>query len=137
MNQMQALLEKARNDKALMAKLNELGAGGAAPGKIVALAAEYGFTLTPEDCQSATGQMGARKTGELKEEDLEAAAGGIFGQTENRYDPKICDNTIKVLYECVGFLGHFWCDHYKEGKTGSGRPYVKCNMGKYDYEPVV
>ena len=126
MNQMQALLEKARSDKELMAKLNELGAGGAEPdkmpGKVVALAAEYGVTITEEDyrlaveaaaghvcprsagqsaagCPSAESHGCARKAEELNEEDLEAVAGGA---TQNRYNPDVCGKYTKVEWECVG-----------------------------------
>jgi len=139
MNQMQALLEKARNDKELMAKLDALGASGAGPDKIVALAAEYGFSITEEDYRKAAGQADARKTGELKEEDLEAASGG--GQTnftQNRYDPNECVKFDKVQYRCVGFLAMCFCDHYKEtqdGQTGTLSPVERsCAMGCFSYK---
>ena len=79
MTQMQAFIEKAKNDKALMAKLDALGVAGAEPDKIIALAAEYGFTITAEDYRQAAKAAGEQKTGELNEEDLEAAAGGEQG----------------------------------------------------------
>ena len=100
MNQMKAFIEKAKNDKELMAKLNALGASGAGADKIVALAAEYGFAITEEDYRQAAEMAGTRKAGELKEEDLEAAAGGA---TQNRYNPDVCGKYTKVEWECVGF----------------------------------
>jgi len=134
MNQMQAFIEKAKNDKELMAKLNTLGASGAEADKIVALAAEYGVTITAEDCRQASEQAGTRKSGELKEEDLEAAAGGWW--SENRYDPAICGQYSKVHYYCVGFMTMCPCDHYRQERidkanTPPWRYY--CVMGHYDY----
>ena len=139
MEQMKAFIEKAKNDSALMDKLNKLGASGAAPDKIVALAAEHGFAITAEDYRQAVkaaGAAGARKSGELKEEDLEAAAGGIFGQTENRYDPKVCGNYSKVHHDCVGILELNWCDHYRR-ETREGSLAVErhmCQMGYFDHK---
>ena len=140
MDQMQAFIEKARNDKELMAKLDALGAGGAGaePDKIVALAAEYGFSITEEDYRKANEQTGVRKTGELKEEDLEAVAGGA---TQNRYDPEICSKYTAVHYNCVGFLAWNWCDHYRReylppvssGPSAERYQYT-CVMGRYDYK---
>ena len=181
MNQMQAFIEKAKNDKALMAKLDALGASGAEPveqfstqreiltpaaecqelsmpnlgalderpsagvserltfgdkmpGKVVALAAEYGFTITAEDYQQAVKATSARKSGELKEEDLEAAAGGIL--TENRYDPEVCSKYTETHYNCVGFLGMNWCDHYRRVHPENSRPTGRhtCVMGFFDYQ---
>ena len=143
MNQMQAFIEKAKNDKALMAKLNELGASGTEPdkipGKIIALAAEHGFSITVEEYQLARESVGASKSGELAEEDLDAVAGG---GTENRYDPEVCNpntNYNRTHYNCVGFMGWTWCDHYSRTFVRGGH-YVggvhrhKCAMGMFDYE---
>ena len=139
MTQMQSFIEKAKNDKALMAKLDTLGASGAEADKIVALAAEYGFAITEEDCRQAAQTTCPHKKGELKEEDLEAAAGG-FIDTQNRYNPDICGKYTKVEYECVGFLRKIWCDHYREKElpsVGFGaagwRWQFTCVMGRYDY----
>ena len=137
MNQMQSFIEKAKNDSALMAKLDALGASGAEPDKIVALAAEYGFSITEADYLAAREQAGAQKSGELMEEDLEAAAGG---GTQNRYDPQRCGNTTRTSYECVGLFLMTWCDHYREKEltsAGAGpagrRWHYTCAMGSYDY----
>jgi len=86
-----------------------------------------------------------KKDIELKEEELEAAAGG---GTQNRWNPDVCGNYTKVEYECVGFLKMCWCDHYREvylttirseagGPMGAGE--VKhyqytCVMGRYNYK---
>ncbi|MCL2049157.1 MAG: Nif11-like leader peptide family natural product precursor [Defluviitaleaceae bacterium] len=50
---MKAFIEKARSDTAILAKLDALGAAGASADKIVALAAEYGYTVTEEECREA------------------------------------------------------------------------------------
>ena len=134
MEQMKVLLEKAKSDKALMAKLDELGASGAAPDKFVALAAEYGFAITAEDYQMALEQAGTPKTGELKEEELEAAAGGW---TENRYQPEYCSQFTKTHYNCVGFMTAFQCDHFSSTATDPLSKYSKyrkkCAMGYFNY----
>ena len=134
MEQMKALLEKARNDKELMAKLDALGASGAEADKIIALAVEYGFSITAEDYRQAAKTTCPQKKGELKEEDLEAAAGG---GTQNRYDPQRCGNTKRVSYECVGFLEMCWCDHYRKVDLLPGHLVACinhiCVMGCYDY----
>ena len=137
MNQMQAFIEKARHDKELMAKLDALGASGAGADKIIALAAEYGFTITAEDCRQAAEMAGARKSGELNEEDLEAAAGG---GTQNRWNPEVCNNYSRTHYNCVGFLTWSWCDHYRRKELPPERykpsDYYQhtCVMGRYDYK---
>ena len=112
MNQMQAFIEKAKHDKALMAKLNELGAAGAGPGEIVALAAEYGFSITEEDYRKAAEMAGTQQTRELAEEDLDAVAGGT--PTEDRHDPAVCSQYDDTHYWCVGFLGIVHCRWYYE-----------------------
>ena len=135
MNQMQAFIEKAKNDKALMAKLDALGASGAEADKIIALAAEHGFSITEADCREAAAAQCQHKRGELAEEDLEAAAGGW---TENRYDPAICSQYKLAHYNCVGFFKSVNCDHYRE-ETGTGRGgivkswFKTCQMGYYSY----
>jgi len=139
MNQMQSFIEKAKNDKELMAKLDVLGASGAEADKYVALAAEHGFSITEADYQEAAAGSCPHKKGELAEEDLEAAAGG-FIDTQNRYNPDVCGKYTQVSYECVGFLRKIWCDHYREKQLPSvglgGMRYrwqFTCAMGRYDY----
>jgi len=132
MNQMQSFIEKAKNDKELMAKLNILGAAGAEADKIVALAAEHGFSITAEDYRQAAKTICPHKKGELKEEDLEAATGG---GTQNRWNPEVCGKYTEVEWDCVGFLGLNWCDHYRlEFVPGpDGLWHYTCVMGRYDY----
>ena len=133
MNQMQTFIEQAKKDKNLMAKLDALGASGAGPKEAVALAAEYGFTVTEEDCREAAEAQCPHKKGELAEEDLEAAAGGA---TTNRYDPKVCSQYNDVHFNCVGFMELNWCDHYRRSVDDSSewerRLYRKCMMGFFD-----
>ena len=137
MEQMQAFIEKARNDKDLMAKLDELGAAGASAEEIVALAAEYGFSIMAEEYWAACVAAGTRKckNGELAEEELEVVAGG---GTQNRYDPKVCCNYTKVEYRCVGFLAMTYCDHYRIHYRRHAIDHLVadrhiCQMGIYDY----
>jgi len=131
MNQMQSFIEKIKNDKDLMTKLDALGAGGAEPeaDKIVAIAAEHGFAITAEDYQQALEQAAVQKSGELAEEDLDAVAGGA---TENRWDPNRCNQHTEVAYDCRGLLGWVRCDHFHISKAEGGQR-VKCAMGRFDY----
>ena len=101
--------------------------------KIVALAAEYGFTITAEDYRQAVKAAEARqvKAGELGEEDLEAVAGGW---SENRYNPVECAKRDKANYLCEGLLGLLWCDHFAQDTVGTNRLRIKCAMGYFDYE---
>jgi len=136
MTQMQSFIEKAKNDKELMAKLDALGASGAGVEEAIALAAEYGFLVTEEDCRQAAARSCPHKKGELAEEDLATAAGGA---TQNRYDPVRCGQATRTMYECVGFLKATWCDHYREQFAGrvsnyyGERWHYYCAMGCYDY----
>ena len=147
MNQMQAFIEKAKNDKALMAKLNELGAADAGADKIVALAAEHGFSITEEDyrkaaeapcpqCSHQSGKPAGEPSAELSEEDLEAAAGG--GDL-SRHDPTVCSQYKEVGYYCVGFLSLSHCWHYTHTVQRDSLGVVtsdnyKCTLRYYDYE---
>ena len=122
MEQLNAFIEKIESDNELEAKIKALGEKANQPDEIIALAAEYGFTVTTDDieqlknCAGCSGMNGAGKNGELSEEALEAVAGG--GRTKNRYSSD-CDNTTRLRDECKGYhiLGGFlmpWCDHYSE-----------------------
>ena len=139
MNQMQSFIEKAKTDKDLMTKLNALGASGASMDKVVALAAEHGFTISEEDCRMAVEtpcpsclHNSGEPAAELSEEDLEAAAGGY----NSRHDPSICSQYKEVGYNCVGFLGLSHCNWYQHvahrdswGVVISDEYY--CRMGFY------
>ena len=133
---MQAFIEKVKSDSSLMAKLDELGAAGASAEEIVALAAEHGFTVTVEDCREAAEKSCPHRRGELAEEELDSVAGG--GATQNRWNPEICNNYNRTHYNCVGFLGGCWCDHYKRTTyDDSNRDSIRyrhvCHMGRFDY----
>ena len=122
MNQIKAFFEKAMSDESLMAKLDELGKKEAPDEEIIALAAEYGFTITKEEIESMKSQScESCKSGEINEEDLENVAGG-GSQTTNRFDPKVCPNLTRTRYECVGFLQMNYCDHYRK------IPITKCKV---------
>ena len=130
---MQAFIEKAKSDNALMARLDELGAAGASAEGVVALAAEHGFSITVEDCREAAAKSCPHRRGELAETDLDDVAGG---GTQNRWDPKVCCNYAKVEYRCVGFLTWCWCDHYSrdiEGNKDFGLYRHRCSMGRFNY----
>ena len=134
MEQMNAFIEKAKNDKALMAKLDALGASGAEASEIVALAAEHGFAITEEDLRQESATCPCR-TGELTEAELDTVAGGNRGATENRYNPTECAKYDKAHYWCVGFMQLTWCDHFSQTAARSSRVLQnKCAMGFFDYE---
>ena len=134
MSQMTAFIEQAKSDGELMAKLDALGVRNAGPDEVIALAAEYGFTVTKEDVEAAR-RRNCPHHGELNEEDLDAVSGGA---TENRYDANVCHGLTEARYECVGFLQWCWCDHYREtelARTEDEVMYaIKCAMGCFSYE---
>jgi len=77
MEQLKAFIEKAVSDKELMDKLGALGEKGAAADEVVALAADYGFTVTAEEVDEA------RAYNELSEEQLEEVAGGFEDEEDS------------------------------------------------------
>ena len=118
MNQLQAMLEKAKTDKVLMDKLEELGRKNAVPEEIIAFAADHGFTITANDLEvAACGKIG----GELNEEQLDQISGGFIYPTENRFDPNVCPGLTRTRYECVGLFQFCNCDHYKRELFGTGK----------------
>ena len=136
MSQLKAFIEKAQSDKELMAKLDELGAKDAGADEIIALAKENGFTITADEIENQ--KRGELATGELSEEELETVAGGEGGPTMNRYDPKTCKNMVESKYNCMGFLGWCWCDHFRrrhdpttETGTYRSRYFHSCVMGAF------
>ena len=133
MSQMRAFIEKAENDSGLMDKLNKLGASGAGPDKVVALAAEYGFSITAEDFLKAMETV-CPQAGKLTEEDLEAVAGGNGGlPTRNRWDPDECKKIKTCAMRCFG-MGYLQCDHYSISDTNQFMVFRNiCRMGMYDY----
>ena len=112
MEQLKAFIEKAKTDKVLAEKLDILGIKGAGDDEIIALAAEYGFTITKEEIENIKSHScNSCKSCELKEEDLENVAGGRI--TQNRYNKDICSCYTEPHYYCVGFLSSSWCDHFR------------------------
>ena len=134
MEQIKAFIEKAKVDKELMTKLDALGKKGADAEEVIALAGEYGFTVTKEDVEAARRQNCPHQV-ELSEEDLAAISGGA---TQNRYDAKVCHSLTEARYECVGFLERCWCDHYRRTETGKDNNYYyhehSCAMGCFKYK---
>jgi len=135
MNELHAMLEKAKNNCEFEAKLKALSENGAKPEEIIAFAADHGFAITSEDLESCKGDCA--KCGELTEDDLDAVAGG--GPTQNRYDPNVCPTVGRTRYECVGFLQIVKCDHYQMNCVGMSSElghYIYrhiCNMGAFNY----
>jgi len=115
MSQLKAFIEKAQSDKELMAKLDALGEKDAGADEIIALAKENGFTVTADELEKI--KDGGEESGELAEEDLEAVAGGW---SQNRYD-STCKNMTRTKYNCVGFVGLCYCDHYRQEDIGQKR----------------
>jgi len=140
MSQMKAFFDKAMSDKDLMAKLDELGRRNAEDEELISLAAENSFFLTKKDIEKFIAQ--ASKSRELSEEDLENVAGGEGSR--NRWDRNRCMSHGRTMYECVGFLGMFWCDYYRRTNTGRiiegvGNVPVTiynhyCTLGAFNYD---
>jgi len=117
MEQLKAFLEKAGTDNDLSAKLEALGEDTKHSEKLIAIAAEHGFTVTQEEIEEA---KSAKPKGQLSEEELETVAGGtggeeqsegIDGWTVNRYCPEWCKNLTEDRYACQHPL--FYCDHFR------------------------
>ena len=71
-----------------------------------------------------------KKNTELKETELEGAAGGA---TQNRYDPQVCGGYNKAGDNCLGFWNMVNCDHYRITRVQNNDHRVSCAMGYYDY----
>ena len=67
---MKKLLEEANKNEALKAKLKALNGKDAVAESVIAIAQEFGFTLTADDLKSGV-------DGELSEDELDAVAGGV------------------------------------------------------------
>ena len=136
-NTLLSMLEKAKTDMAFMDKLEELGRKNAAPEEIVALAAEYGFSITAEDLKSCNGNC--TKCGELSSEELETVSGGKDipqGIDNDRFDPNACHAHGRTRYECVGFLQIIYCKYYSKTiiKNSFPRRYHHvCAKGAFNY----
>jgi len=140
MEQVKAFIEKAKTDSELMAKLDALGRKGAeAVDEVIALAAEYGFTVTKEDAEAARCETCPRHHhGELSEYDLAGVSGG--GWTSNRYDPAKCPSVTRTNFDCIRIaIFTMWCDHLRRvevGREESTRELLyqfECVMGSFKY----
>jgi len=137
MEQLQAMIDKAKTDKKLMNKLEELGKNNAAPEEIIAFADEYGFSITAEDLKLCNGNC--TKCGELSSEELEMVSGGKDipqGVNNDRFDPNACHAHGRTRYECVGFLQIIQCKHYSKTQIKDSFPrryrHV-CAKGAFNY----
>ena len=133
MEQLHAMLEKAKTDKELTARLYELSQKDAATDEIIALGAEYGFAVTAEDLENH--KSCGEKCGELSAEELAAVSGGI---DPDRYDKVACHSHGRTRLECVGAILTPWCRYYSKIalKTSDGKYSLyrhKCDMGAFDY----
>ena len=79
MEQLKAFLEKAGSDKELNKKINILCAKAAEADELIALAAEYGSTISVEEIDEYN-----RQQVELSEEELQGVAGGAGGSVLER-----------------------------------------------------
>jgi len=144
MNQFQEFINKAFENEELMEKVNELSMREPTDEEVIALAAEYGFTITADDLEQQKDRTcSACESGKLEEEDLETVAGGTAGS--DRWNPDICMKPPGGLrYECVGFLGYFWCSRFSRSslrywkkcrKSGVSTEMFRllCNIGAFDY----
>jgi len=146
MSQLQQFIVNIGIDKKLFEKTEKLLMGEAPDKEIVALAAEYGFSITAEELELSRKPYNAglhRGYFEVSEESLEAVVGGVTLPKENRHNPAICSQYNKTHDYCLGFLGMFWCEHYRSDSIGlrdnTNREILqkKCVMGYFDYEDEV
>jgi len=138
MDSIKSFMNKAKEDKTLMAKLEALGEK-AGEKDFMDLAAEYGFTIADADIKKYQTELSKKyaSNGELNEDELEQVAGGW--PTENRHYKDVCSQYKEAHYNCVGFLSIVNCDHYRKIELKSlpgskkDRYNIKCVMGYFDY----
>ena len=113
MEELRAFIEKIGLDNELKAKVEALGEKANQPDEVITLAAEYGFTVTIEDCEQ---ELAKTESGELDEEELKAiAGGGSFSESICWFRPS--GNTDKsenyILlhcdHDCYTFLSGGYC----------------------------
>ena len=116
MNQFQEFINKAFENEELMEKVNELSMREPTDEEVIALAAEYGFTITTDDLeQQKSRTCSGCESGKLEEEDLVSVSGGT---NSDRWNPDVCMKYGHVIYECVGFLSAFWCSRHTKHYVG-------------------
>ena len=101
MEQLKAFMEKAQSDSELVAKLEALGIKGAGVDDYIALAAEYGFSITAEELEEASKHV------ELSEEELDNVAGGTGRSTNCWFTPtgRTGGENGEKWLECGSFCG--------------------------------
>ena len=99
MSQIKEFIDKAMSDENLMAKLDELGINNTTNDEVIALAAEYGFTISKDDIESMKNDK--TESGELNEEDLEKVAGGAGSYCNTM--KRTCTNMINIV-ACIACL---------------------------------
>ena len=74
-----------------------------------------------------------KRSNELHETDLEAAAGGA---TVNRYNAEKCGyhKGNRAWKDCEAFFGLSPCDHFRKDKIDDNTYHFVCKMGIFDYQ---
>jgi len=142
MGQLREFIEKVMSDEGLKTKLDALGKKEGdndvitfEKEDIIALAKDYGFTITAEEIiMRKNGCTPDKNTTELNGDELDAITGGGW-PTQNRYDPKTCKNMTRTKYNCVGFLEMCYCDHFRYDRAASNSAFKLfwywCEMNAY------
>jgi len=134
MEQLKAFFDKANMDPELMAKIEALGEKNEQLDKVIALAAEYGFTITIEEIEQFKHNTDVQDgSNELSEEQLKNVAGGA---SKDRYCPEWCKNLKEHRWAC--FVPFVDCDHFykSNGYTSKGEigHFYSCRKGAFpDY----
>ena len=98
MEQLAAFYKKVETDNELMEKFKELDTTneGTYYDGIIALAAEYGLTVTKEDLKNSRSQSGS-ESGEIGEEELENVTGGLFWNEGNIGNPRRSSRCARTM----------------------------------------
>jgi len=152
MEQLKAFLEKIGEDSELNTKFNDLRMENAGKDKVIALASEYGFTITEEDLDNAKKDFDSHMArAELSEEELEDVAGGGGGDTKvncwftegGSRSKRITGEglRIKCYAPLCNYFGIDWCSClYREISCIDGyhlvceRSYDLLRKGKYNHD---
>jgi len=79
-----------------------------------------------------------KRSNELHETELEAAAGGVLGrETVDSHDPDICSTFTETDHRCLGLKTKTPCIHYSstndfQGGGGKATSHNKCLLGYYE-----